>query len=48
MCCPASCASRYQVLRGAGNDEAAAFAKAIFEHPSCMPGLAGHVPGGAP
>lgn len=48
MCCPAACAERYQVLRAAGRSEPEAFAAAIWETPSCMPALAGHVPEGAP
>jgi hypothetical protein len=44
VCCPKACVERYQELRRAGRGEAAAFAAAIWEAPSCMPGLAGHAP----
>lgn len=44
MCCPVACMDRYQELRHAGRDEATAFAAAIWEAPSCMPGVVGHVP----
>jgi hypothetical protein len=43
MCCPAACGDRYQELRAAGRSDPAAFAAAIWEAPSCMPGVAGHV-----
>jgi hypothetical protein len=42
MCCPAGCGERYQELRAAGRPDAEAFAAAIWEAPSCMPGLEGH------
>jgi len=44
MCCPAACAQRYQALLRAGLLAPRAFARAIWEAPSCMPGLAGHPP----
>lgn len=44
VCCAPACIDRYQELRRAGRDEATAFAAAIWEEPSCMPGLHGHVP----
>lgn len=42
MCCPAACGDRYQALRREGRPDPEAFAAAIWEEPSCMPGLAGH------
>jgi len=44
MCCPVACMDRYQELLHAGRDEATAFAAAIWEAPSCMPGVEGHTP----
>ena len=44
MCCPAGCADRYQELRRAGQSGPEAFARAIWESPSCMPGFAGLPP----
>jgi hypothetical protein len=41
-CCPAACGERYQELRREGLGEGDAFAAAIWERPSCMPGLQGH------
>ena len=48
MCCAAACAARYQELRAAGEIGPAAFAKAIFRAPSCMPGVAGYPPQSQP
>lgn len=42
-CCPAPCGERYQELRRSGLDEVDALVSAIWEEPSCMPGLEGHV-----
>lgn len=44
MCCASSCAARYQELRLAGEVGPAAFIKAVFRAPSCMPGINGYVP----
>jgi hypothetical protein len=44
MCCAAGCAGRYQALRLAGEVPPAAFVKAVFRAPSCMPGITGYVP----
>lgn len=44
MCCASACSARYQELRVAGEVGPAAFVKAIFRAPSCMPGLTGYVP----
>lgn len=43
VCCPTDCGERYQALRRDGVDEGAALAAAIWEEPSCIPGLEGHV-----
>jgi hypothetical protein len=43
-CCAAACPVRYQELRRQGRDEPTAMAAAIWEAPSCMPGVEGHVP----
>jgi hypothetical protein len=40
-CCPAACATRYQELRQGGLDGPAAVTRAIWDAPSCIPGLAG-------
>jgi hypothetical protein len=42
MCCPAACSVRYQELRREGRPDPEAFAAAIWEEPSCMPGLVAH------
>jgi hypothetical protein len=47
-CCAAACATRYQELRRQGRDDPTAMVAAIFEKPSCMPGVKGHVPSSAP
>lgn len=44
MCCPAGCFERYQALRRDGLAGPQAFAAAIWEAPSCMPGLRGAGP----
>jgi hypothetical protein len=41
LCCPAGCGERYQALRREGLDEDRALAAALFEAPSCVPGLKG-------
>jgi hypothetical protein len=38
-CCTESCLRRYQELRRGGRTNPAAFTAAIYEAPSCMPGL---------
>jgi hypothetical protein len=43
MCCSAGCGERYQELRASGRSDPEAFGAAIWEAPSCMPALAGHV-----
>lgn len=43
MCCPSGCGERFQALRAAGRPDPEAFAAAIWEAPSCMPALEGHV-----
>lgn len=43
MCCPAGCGERYQELRASGRSDPEAFGAAIWEAPSCMPALEGHV-----
>jgi hypothetical protein len=43
-CCAAACSTRYQELLRQGRDEPTAMAAAIWEAPSCMPGVEGHVP----
>jgi hypothetical protein len=48
MCCAAACGGRYQDLLREGQPAPVAFAAAIWEAPSCMPGLEGHPPEGAP
>jgi hypothetical protein len=45
MCCAAACQDRFQELLRAGVEAPVAFASAIWEAPSCMPGLDGHVRG---
>lgn len=47
-CCAAACATRYQQLRREGRDDPTAMVAAIFEKPSCMPGVKGHIPRAAP
>ena len=42
MCCATACTPRYQELRLAGDNGPAAFTKAVFRAPSCMPGLSGY------
>lgn len=39
LCCAPGCADRYAELRVAGNAEPQAFVGAVWETPSCMPGL---------
>lgn len=41
MCCPAACGARYQQLRQAGLDGPTAMTGAIWDAPSCIPGLEG-------
>jgi hypothetical protein len=38
-CCTTACVERYEELRRAGRGNPAAFTAAIYEAPSCMPGL---------
>lgn len=45
ICCPAACGARYQELRQAGLDGPAAVTRAIWDAPSCIPGLAGRTQG---
>jgi hypothetical protein len=44
MCCPSGCVERYQARRREGLTDPQAFAAAIWEAPSCMPGLRGAGP----
>jgi hypothetical protein len=44
VCCPGACAARYQELRQAGLDGPAAVTRAIWDAPSCIPGLVGRAP----
>jgi hypothetical protein len=44
LCCPAACGARYQELRQAGLDGPTAFTRAIWDAPSCIPGLPGRGP----
>ncbi len=39
MCCAPGCLDRFQALLREGRDGASAFAGAIYEAPSCMPGV---------
>jgi hypothetical protein len=41
LCCPAACGARYQELRQAGLDGPTAVTRAIWDAPSCIPGLVG-------
>lgn len=41
-CCPDACGERYHALRREALGEGDSFAAAIWERPSCMPGLRGH------
>ena len=43
-CCTAACGGRYQDLLREGRDPPSAMAAAIYERPSCMPGVEGVVP----
>lgn len=43
MCCAPDCGARYQTLRRTGLVGPSSFAAAIWEAPSCMPGVVGHV-----
>jgi hypothetical protein len=48
MCCAAACGERYQAELRLGRSPPEAFTAAIWEAPSCMPGMARHPLGGAP
>lgn len=48
LCCPAACGARYQALRQAGLDGPTAVTRAIWDAPSCIPGLVGRTPEAAP
>ncbi len=39
LCCPAACADRYRDLRTDGRREPEAIVEAIWERPSCVPGM---------
>jgi hypothetical protein len=48
ICCPSACAARYQALRQSGLDGPTAVTRAIWDEPSCIPGLVGRSPGEVP
>lgn len=48
MCCAARCGERYQELLRAGRPVPLAFSGAIWDAPSCMPGLEGRPTEGTP